>query len=160
MTLVLYFLVAFFPLRKVLAAPFSDGQVQPGIYPAPALPSNFTKNADFWRSPAAAAPKSDPGDFGGSWSRSVRKEISNEKRPRQSGNLWNGWQNVRYLFTLYVAHRGYNIHKSRINATIAATHTLALASITMGYNQTLATRLAIQPTQVLHPRTVQTTLIS
>ena len=99
--LLLSSLVLFLTLCRLNAAVFTDGQVQPGVYPAPALPSNFTKSSEFWRSPAAA-PKINPRQQGGLSSRNTGKELTSQIGPRQPGQLWSGWQDIHYMFTLYV----------------------------------------------------------
>ena len=68
--------LAFFLLALHVCG-FPDGQVQPGCFPPPIIPSNFTKQPDHWRSSST-------------W-----------LAPRQSGKVWSGWHNVKYMFTLY-----------------------------------------------------------
>ena len=87
-------------LGKADATTFANGQIQPGVYPAPVLPKNFTKSSKFWRSPAAALPKFDPRQLRNLSRSRIGKEAANGIGPRQPGNGWRGWQNVRYLFTL------------------------------------------------------------
>lgn len=102
MSLVLFYLfAALLSLHEVSCSPFSNGQVQPGVYPAPALPSNFTKNPAYWRSPNAsnAALPASRGRLDTSI-RQSRKARSSSVSQRQSGTSWAGWPNVRYMFSL------------------------------------------------------------
>lgn len=63
---------------------FPDGQVQPGCYPPPALPEDFSTKPKHWRS----APF---------WTDSTSR-----LGPRQTSKSWSGWSSVKYLFTLLV----------------------------------------------------------
>ena len=100
--LVFCLLATCFAIHSVRAAELPDGQIQPGVYPAPALPSNFTKSPQFWRSPAAAAPYFSPRELKSVWGRRIGKGASRKISARQSGQVWDGWQSVRYMFTLCV----------------------------------------------------------
>ena len=91
------FLLGFHPVD---AAAFSNGQIQPGVYPAPALPRNFTKSPQFWRSPAAAAPRLNQRQHGGLLSRPNDRESRRELDSRQASKAWTGWEDIHYLFTL------------------------------------------------------------
>lgn len=91
------FLLGFHPVH---AAAFSNGQVQPGVYPAPALPGNFTKSSQFWQSPAAAAPRLNQRQHGGLLSRMNHRASRRELGSRQAGKVWTGWEDIRHLFTL------------------------------------------------------------
>ena len=71
-------------LSPVLCSQFPDGQVQPGCYPPPALPQNFSTGPDLWRSAT-------------SWTGSKSR-----LRSRQSARVWDGWSCIKYLFTLFV----------------------------------------------------------
>ncbi|KAL8869818.1 MAG: hypothetical protein Q9174_003983 [Haloplaca sp. 1 TL-2023] len=59
---------------------FDNGQVQPGCYNPPDIPQNLTKTPQRWREAASAPPI-------------LRRQI---------GKVWPGWENLEYLFTLYV----------------------------------------------------------
>ncbi|KAL8827976.1 MAG: hypothetical protein Q9191_002861 [Dirinaria sp. TL-2023a] len=108
-----YFFAALLCLREVSCAAFSNGQVQPGVYPAPALPSNFTKKPQYWRSPNATNPAlfASRGHLGPSI-RQSRKPRSSSVSQRQSGTSWAGWPNVRYIFSFGDSYTstGFNVH--------------------------------------------------
>ena len=152
-------LVLFLTLCRLSAAVFNNGQVQPGVYPAPALPSNFTKSSDFWRS-AAAAPKINPRQQGGLSSRNTGKELTSQIGPRQPGQVWSGWQDIHYIFTLYVMNESTSAKDSLANAWTAATLTRPLASIIKGSNQIQTTRSETRHTLDQHRRTVLITWTS
>lgn len=86
--------------HQVDAAAFSNGQVQPGVYPAPALPGNFTKSSHFWQSPAAAAPRLNQQQHGGLLSRMNDRAFRHELESRQAGKVWTGWEDIHHLFAL------------------------------------------------------------
>ena len=115
MILLLAPLVLFLTLCRVQAAVFADGQVQPGVFLAPALPSSFTKSPDFWRSPTAT-PKLNPRQQGGFSSRKAGKELTSQIGTRQPGKVWSGWQDIGYLFTLYVLYETTSAKNSIANA--------------------------------------------
>lgn len=81
-------LIAFLALPSLFlsasAYQFPDGQVQPGCYPPPALPPNYSVKPELWR-------------LATSW-RGSKKRLGR----RQSAGDWNGWSSVKYLFTLFV----------------------------------------------------------
>jgi hypothetical protein len=84
-------IIAFLALPKLLpfalGYQFPDGQVQPGCYPPPALPQNFSAEPEVWRSAT-------------SWTGSKAR-----LGPRQSSRVWHGWSSVKYMFTLSVITR-------------------------------------------------------
>lgn len=78
-----------------------NGLIQPGIYPPPALPHNFTKKPEYWRSHNAArahahAPSYHGTTFSTQFGKVHRKKLSS----RQSATAWPGWPNIRYVFAL------------------------------------------------------------
>lgn len=139
MMLLLSALVLFPIFCRAQAARLTDGQVQPCVYPAPVLPSNFTKSLDFWQFPAAA-PKLKPRQQGGFSSRNAGKELTSQTGPRQSGKAWSGWQDIHYLFTLYVIFETTSAKDSLANTWTAVTPTRPLASIIKGPNRIQTTR--------------------
>ena len=159
MMLLLSALVLFPAFCRARAAVFTDGQIQPGVYPAPVLPSNFTKSSDFWRSPAAA-PKLKPRQQGGFSSRKTGKEPTSQIGPRQSGKAWSEWQDIRYMFTLYVLFETTSAKDSLANTLKAVTPTRPLVSIITGPNRIQKTRSEIRHTLDSHRQTVQTTWTS
>ena len=154
--LILSSLLLFLTFGRVDAAVFADGQVQPGVYPAPLLPSNFTKSSDYWPSPAAA-PKLKPRQQGGFSGRKTGKELTSRIGPRQYGEVWSGWQDIHYLFTLYVIYETTSAKESLANTWTAVTPTRPLASITTRLNRTQTTRSETRHTLDQHRRTVQIT---
>jgi hypothetical protein len=103
MCFVVYLLLATsLALHQAQCFAFSDHQVQPGVYPAPALPQNFTKKLEYWRYSKAAHRAPENASFypGTSFSSQFGKTRRLKIRPRQSGTAWNGWSHIHYMFTL------------------------------------------------------------
>ena len=149
-------LVLFVTLFQVHAAVYADGQLQPGVYPAPALPSNFTKSSDFWRFPAAA-PKVDPRQKGGLSSRKTGKELTSHIGRRAFGRVWSGWQDIHYLFALYVICETTGAKDGSANSWTAVIPTRPLASIQRGSSRIQTTRSETHHTLDQRRRMVQTT---
>jgi len=89
-------------LHQAQCFAFSDREVQPGVYPAPALPHNFTKKPEYWRYSKTAHRAPEDSSFypGTSFSSQFGKTRRLKIRPRHSETAWNGWSNIHYMFTL------------------------------------------------------------
>jgi len=89
-------------LHQAQSFAFSDRQIQPGVYPAPALPHNFTKEPEYWHYPKAAhkAPENLSSYHGTSFSSQFGKTRQHKIQTRQSETAWTGWSNIHYMFTL------------------------------------------------------------
>ena len=109
---------------------FPDGQVQPGCFPPPVIPSNFTKRPDHWRSSST-------------W-----------LAPRQSGKVWSGWRNVKYLFSLYGCTK--KEERQKANNVVAAIPIQVQASTLADNNQIPAIHSETRHIPVLLPQMAPT----
>lgn len=91
-TLLTYLLVSIL-LSCSRAFEFPDGQVQPGCYPPPILPQNFSTKPQYWRS------------------KSLWLDPPSRLGPRSLAKKWSGWPGVDYLFTLLVYVLDFTVYQ-------------------------------------------------
>lgn len=74
-----------------------------------------------WRSLPAVTSRPTSRQYGDPSSRHTGRQKSTEIKVRREGKVWTGWQDVRYLFTLYVTTKTMN--GCEVKADIVETHT-------------------------------------
>ena len=66
---------------------------QPELHPAPSLPSNFSIKPEHWRHATPLL-------------QNVSQSVDRLLIQRQVSTAWSGWQDIHYLFALYVRSNG------------------------------------------------------
>ena len=83
-------LVALTLSKSVRAFNQSLSNFQPGCFPVPNLPANFSTSSDYW---PHGTPLVKPFD----------KPVNSRRNVKRVTGYWTGWNNVHYLFALYVS---------------------------------------------------------